>query len=325
MLDEVTVLDRVTRRGSPTPSLPAVAPLHERIDHIGAVGLDVHRSPGRHRFEQHGHRHQLHAVVGRGGFRAGGPAVVGHEPAPAARSRIAQTRAVGRRHETVPAGGRRHGRRRDRSPRSENRFGCSTAASCQAPAPREGCSDLFGSRWALRVSNPRPPPCKGGALPTELNARRRARVADEVDRGGPGLVGVPGGGVPRRVAPARLCGDLLVLPASRCQALSATWYDGSYRGTSSSSTGSGGAHLRRPAPTPLVREHLAVGEELAAPDAPRLTPFDRGVEALVLHRALDAERLGPQDVVELLREEQVDERARCRRRSARRSARVRLR
>jgi hypothetical protein len=27
--------------------------------------------------------------------------------------------------------------------------------------------------WALRGSNPRPPPCKGGALPAELNARRR--------------------------------------------------------------------------------------------------------------------------------------------------------
>ena len=31
--------------------------------------------------------------------------------------------------------------------------------------------------WALRVSNPRPPPCKGGALPAELNAlRQNARV-----------------------------------------------------------------------------------------------------------------------------------------------------
>ncbi len=30
-------------------------------------------------------------------------------------------------------------------------------------------------RWALRVLIPRPPPCKGGALPTELNARAASR------------------------------------------------------------------------------------------------------------------------------------------------------
>jgi hypothetical protein len=29
--------------------------------------------------------------------------------------------------------------------------------------------------WALRVLIPRPPPCKGGALPTELNARAESK------------------------------------------------------------------------------------------------------------------------------------------------------
>src|SRR3954471_18108516 len=71
----------------------------------------------------------------------------------------------------------------------------------------------------------------------------------------------------------------------------------------------GRPHLRRTAPTALVGEDLAVREELATPHAPRLTPLDGRGEALVLDRALDAERLGPQDVVELLREEQVHERA----------------
>ena len=53
--------------------------------------------------------------------------------------------------------------------------------SCYAPPLRAGTygllkprkssprQDLF--RWALRVSNPRPSPCKGDALPTELSAR----------------------------------------------------------------------------------------------------------------------------------------------------------
>ncbi len=73
-----------------------MAPFHEGIDHIGAVGLDVHRRSGRHHLEQHGHRQQFHAVVGRGVLRAGCPALLGHEPAPASRPGIAQTRAVRR-------------------------------------------------------------------------------------------------------------------------------------------------------------------------------------------------------------------------------------
>ena len=60
-------------------------------------------------------------------------------------------------------------------------------------------------QWALRVSNPRPPPCKSGALPAELNARTArhgsGRGMDPVDRGGPGLAGAPGGGVPRPSSP----------------------------------------------------------------------------------------------------------------------------
>src|SRR6185503_12882834 len=35
--------------------------------------------------------------------------------------------------------------------------------------------------WALRVSNPRPSPCKGDALPAELSARLRGVTARSTD------------------------------------------------------------------------------------------------------------------------------------------------
>lgn len=34
-------------------------------------------------------------------------------------------------------------------------------------------TSLLNSEWTLRESNPRPPACKAGALPTELKARKR--------------------------------------------------------------------------------------------------------------------------------------------------------
>src|SRR5436305_852857 len=49
-------------------------------------------------------------------------------------------------------------------------------------APGDAPSALHFCRWALRDSNPRPPPCKGGALPTELSAR----PADRASVAGPG-------------------------------------------------------------------------------------------------------------------------------------------
>src|SRR5690348_6843022 len=70
-------------------------------------------------------------------------------------------------------------------------------------------------------------------------------------------------------------------------------------------------HLRRPAALALLRDHLPVHEELSAPDAPRLTPRQCGIEAVLTHRALQAERLGRGDVVELLREEQLRHRPRA--------------
>src|SRR5262249_26313524 len=70
-------------------------------------------------------------------------------------------------------------------------------------------------------------------------------------------------------------------------------------------------HLRRPAALALLRDDLPVHEELAAPDAPRLTPRQRRIEAVLLDRALQAERLGRGDVVELLREEQLRHRPRA--------------
>jgi hypothetical protein len=38
-------------------------------------------------------------------------------------------------------------------------------------------ADLHVCWWALRGSNPRPSPCKGDALPTELSARFRGRMS----------------------------------------------------------------------------------------------------------------------------------------------------
>src|SRR6185503_17818082 len=66
--------------------------------------------------------------------------------------------------------------------------------------------------------------------------------------------------------------------------------------------------LGRPAPTPLGRQDPSVEEQLPTPDTPRLTPHDGALEALVHHRAPGADRLGPSDVLELLREEDTGQR-----------------
>ncbi|CUR60437.1 hypothetical protein NOCA1210107 [metagenome] len=50
--------------------------------------------------------------------------------------------------------------------------------------------------------------------------------------------------------------------------------------------------LAGPASRPLARDHHALEEELASPDAPRLTPFEGSVEAQRLHGAVGAENLG---------------------------------
>ena len=50
--------------------------------------------------------------------------------------------------------------------------------------------------------------------------------------------------------------------------------------------------LAGPASRPLARDHHALEEELASPDAPRLTPFEGSVEAQRLHGAVGAEGLG---------------------------------
>src|SRR5690606_13311221 len=67
-----------------------------------------------------------------------------------------------------------------------------------------------------------------------------------------------------------------------------------------------GLVLARPAPAPLARDDAAVDEDLAAPDAPGLTALERTGEARRLERAVDAERLGPLDVVAALGEPEVE-------------------
>src|SRR3954454_19601682 len=69
--------------------------------------------------------------------------------------------------------------------------------------------------------------------------------------------------------------------------------------------------LGRPAPFALLSQHLAVGEEMPAPDAPGLTPLERTLEAGLGQRAQAADGLGPGDVIDLLREEQADHRGRA--------------
>src|SRR4051794_1964134 len=64
------------------------------------------------------------------------------------------------------------------------------------------------------------------------------------------------------------------------------------------------------APLALLGQDLAVGEQVSAPDAPRLTPLEGTLEARLGHRAEGADGLGPGDVVDLLREEQADHRRR---------------
>src|SRR5439155_8271326 len=71
----------------------------------------------------------------------------------------------------------------------------------------------------------------------------------------------------------------------------------------------GWSHFRRPASLALLRDDLAVDEELATPHAPWLGALQRGVEARSAHLAAGAERLRAVDVVDLLREEQLEHRA----------------
>src|SRR4029078_8742480 len=62
-------------------------------------------------------------------------------------------------------------------------------------------------------------------------------------------------------------------------------------------------HLGRAAALALLRDDLAVHEELAAPDSPRLAPRECTVEAVFLDRALGAEGLRTAAALQRDREE----------------------
>src|SRR4029077_8352725 len=66
----------------------------------------------------------------------------------------------------------------------------------------------------------------------------------------------------------------------------------------------GRADLRRTTALALLGDDLPVHEELAAPNAPRLTPRDGRAEARLAHDTARAERLGARDVADVLREEE---------------------
>ena len=53
--------------------------------------------------------------------------------------------------------------------------GCVTASSCYGDLAPES---TFAIAWTVRGSNPRHPPCKGGALPTELTVLRAPRIPE---------------------------------------------------------------------------------------------------------------------------------------------------
>ena len=65
----------------------------------------------------------------------------------------------------------------------------------------------------------------------------------------------------------------------------------------------GPCDLGRPPPATLDRQHLAVHEQLTAPDTPRLTPVQSTFEARRQHRAFGADALGRSDVADVLAEE----------------------
>ncbi len=71
---------------------------------------------GWHGLEQHGHRQQFHAVVRRGRLRAGSPAILGHEPAPATGPRDCADTSRRWPPRGAPAGPCDLRSRRDRSP-----------------------------------------------------------------------------------------------------------------------------------------------------------------------------------------------------------------
>ena len=151
------------------------------------------------------------------------------------------------------------------------------------PADLRKCCVFGNDPWALRDSNPRHPPCKGGALPAELNARTACHGSATISGHRPG-VGTPEIGWwpptcdgPRRTGARRghrgeSCPSL-VTPARQCGVLGQALFS-MYIGTAST-TGSGGATFRWTTPASLLGEHLAVREGFATPDAPGLARAGR--------------------------------------------------
>ena len=68
---------------------------------------------------------------------------------------------------------------------------------------------------------------------------------------------------------------------------------------------SGRGFLRRSTPAPLLGQHLAVEEQLPTPNAPRLAALERAREARRDQGTGGADALGPHDVRDLVREEQL--------------------
>src|SRR5436190_7935738 len=94
---EVVVLHRLLVGRLPALALPGVDPLRDSLLDVDGIGVEPHVARALQRFERADDGGELHAVVGRRGVAA--PellllALVAHQRAPAARTRIAATRAV---------------------------------------------------------------------------------------------------------------------------------------------------------------------------------------------------------------------------------------
>ena len=97
-LPQLGVLHRLFVGGLPAVLLPAVNPFADAVLHVDGVDVHLDRAGPLQAFQCHDGRHQLHAVVGGQRLAARqflARAVVIEDDAPAARTRISRTGAIG--------------------------------------------------------------------------------------------------------------------------------------------------------------------------------------------------------------------------------------
>src|SRR6185437_6180699 len=109
-LPQLDVLDRLLVGGTPAVLLPAVDPPGGALEHVLAVGVELHHAGPLQRLEARDRAHQLHLVVGRRRIAARQlplPLTHAEDGGPATRSRVAAAGAVGEQLDFRLAAGRR--------------------------------------------------------------------------------------------------------------------------------------------------------------------------------------------------------------------------